>query len=52
LAENRWRFLFVVLGGLPEFGLVKKQWLQRDSNLPTDGSQKESYEMPKKPIFV
>jgi hypothetical protein len=51
-AGEKWRFLFGVLGGLPGFGLVKKQWLQRDSNLPTDGSQKESFEMPKKPIFV
>jgi hypothetical protein len=51
-ASHKWRCLFGVLGGLPGFGLVTKQCAQRDPNLPIDGSQKESFEMPKKPIFV
>jgi hypothetical protein len=41
-----------VLGGLPGFGLVKNNGTNGIRTSPTDGSQKESFEMPKKPIFV
>jgi hypothetical protein len=50
--QDTWRFLFVVLGGLPRFGLLKKQRHQRDANLHNWMIHKRKFEIPKEPIFV
>ena len=51
-SKNKWRFLFGVLGGLPGFGLVKKQWHQPDSNLHNWWLPRKKFENAKESIFV